>query len=105
YSVILGVFANEGYDEQVTLAQVFQQQDGAGQPWRRFVTADRALSIAGDFTDFGSDLSALITRLREDGAVVEKDFPSYGRIMRRSLGIRSEQAMELFHQTISMKSV
>ncbi len=105
YSVILGVFANEGYEEEVTLAQVFQQQDGAGQPWRRFVTADRALSIAGDFTDFGSDLSALITRLREGGAVVDKDFPSYGRIMRRSLGIRSEQAMELFHQTISMKSV
>ncbi|MGF0130573.1 ATP-binding protein [Dietzia cinnamea] len=28
-----------------------------------------------------------------------------GRAMRRLLGIRSEQAMELFHQTISMKSV
>ena len=105
YSVILGVFANEGYDEQVTLAQVFQQQDGAGQPWRRFVTADRALSIAEDFTDFGSDLNTLLARLREGGATVEKDFPSYGRIMRRALGIRSEQAMELFHQTISMKSV
>ncbi len=25
--------------------------------------------------------------------------------MRRLLGIRSEQAMELFHQTVSMKSV
>ncbi|WP_311200971.1 ATP-binding protein [Dietzia papillomatosis] len=105
YSVILGVFRNEGYGEEVTLAQVFQQQEATGQPWRRFITADRALSIDPDFTGFGSDLGALITRLRDSGAVVHKDFPTYGRAMRRLLGIRSEQAMELFHQTISMKSV
>lgn len=105
YSVILGVFRNEGYGEEVTLAQVFQQQEATGQPWRRFITADRALSIDPDFTGFGSDLGALIARLRDSGAVVDKDFPTYGRAMRRLLGIRSEQAMELFHQTISMKSV
>ncbi|MCT2122415.1 ATP-binding protein [Dietzia cinnamea] len=105
YSVILGVFRNEGYGEEVTLAQVFQQQEATGQPWRRFITADRALSIDPDFTGFGSDLGALVTRLRDSGVVVDKDFPTYGRAMRRLLGIRSEQAMELFHQTISMKSV
>ncbi|MEV8221794.1 SbcC/MukB-like Walker B domain-containing protein [Dietzia maris] len=105
YSVILGVFVNEGYSDEVTLAQVFQQQDSTGQPWRRFVTADRALSIEADFTDFGSDLNVLLKRLRSGGATVEKDFPTYGRNMRRLLGIRSEQAMELFHQTISMKAV
>ena len=92
-------------DEEVTLAQVFQQQEATGQPWRRFITADRALSIDPDFTGFGSDLGSLVTRLRDGGAVVDKDFPTYGRAMRRLLGIRSEQAMELFHQTISMKSV
>lgn len=105
YSVVLGVFVNEGYGDQVTLAQVFQQQDTTGQPWRRFVTIDRALSIEADFADFGSDLNALVKRLRAGGAVVESDFPAYGRAMRRLLGIRSEQAMELFHQTISMKAV
>ncbi|MEH6821621.1 MAG: SbcC/MukB-like Walker B domain-containing protein [Dietzia psychralcaliphila] len=105
YSVILGVFVNEGYSDEVTLAQVFQQLDATGQPWRRFITADRALSIEADFTDFGSDLGALLKRLRAGGATVEKDFPTYGRAMRRLLGIRSEQAMELFHQTISMKAV
>ena len=105
YSVILGVFVNDGYDEQVTIAQVFQQQDATGQPWRRFVTAGRSLSIEADFTDFGSDINDLIKRLRRDGAAVETDFPAYGRTMRRLLGIRSEQAMELFHQTVSMKAV
>lgn len=105
YSVILGLFVNEGYGDEVTLAQVFQQQDTTGQPWRRFITADRALSIETDFADFGSDLNALLKRLRAGGASVEKDFPTYGRTMRRLLGIRSEQAMELFHQTVSMKAV
>ncbi len=32
-------------------------------------------------------------------------FPEYGKDFRRRLGIESEQAMELFHQTVSMKSV
>ncbi len=41
YSVILGVFTNHGYDETVTLAQVFQQRESTGQPYRFFVTADK----------------------------------------------------------------
>lgn len=45
YSVVLGVFANEGYDEIVTLAQVFHQKDRAGQPDRFFVTSTKELSI------------------------------------------------------------
>lgn len=106
YSVLLGVFANEGYDEQVTLAQVFWVKDtSAGQPLRFFVTASRALSIAEDFSEFGSDLNALRRRLRSSGAVVADHFPAYGQQARRLLGIQSEQAMELFGQTVSMKSV
>ncbi len=34
YSVVLGVFVNHGYDETVTLAQVFQQRESTGQPYR-----------------------------------------------------------------------
>ena len=64
YSVILGVFTNDGYDETVTLAQVFQQRESTGQPYRFFVTATKALSIAADFADFGSDLRDLRKRLR-----------------------------------------
>ena len=105
YSVILGVFANEGYGEQVTIAQVFHQKDRTGQPDRFFVTASETLSINHDFTDFGSDLKALRARLRSRGAEIENTFPDYHRHVRRLLGIRSEQAMELFHQTVSMKSV
>jgi uncharacterized protein YPO0396 len=105
YSVILGVFTNHGYDETVTLAQVFQQRESAGQPYRFFVTATKELSIATDLADFGSDLRDLRKRLRAAGAEIFDEFPKYGTSLRRLLGIRSEQALELFHQTVSLKSV
>ncbi|GAB7141421.1 ATP-binding protein [Mycobacterium riyadhense] len=105
YSVILGVFTNHGYDETVTLAQVFQQRESTGQPYRFFVTATKELSIATDFADFGSDLRDLRKRLRAAGADIFDEFPKYATSLRRLLGIRSEQALELFHQTVSMKSV
>lgn len=105
YSVVLGVFTNEGYDETVTLAQVFQQREQTGQPYRFYVTASKALSIRGDFDDFGNDLKDLRKRLRAGGAEVVDEFPKYSAAFRRHLGIRSEQALELFHQTVSMKSV
>ena len=106
YSVLLGVFANEGFDEQITLAQVFWDKDGDhGQPDRFFVVADRAMTIAGDFADFGNDPRALKTRLTRGGAQVNNHFPGYGKDFRRALGIESEQAMDLFHQTVSMKAV
>lgn len=105
YSVIVGVFQNDAYDETVTLAQVFQQRERTGQPYRFFITAAKALSIASDFADFGSDLRDLRKRLRGAGAEIFDDFPTYSTSLRRLLGIRSEQALELFHQTVSMKSV
>lgn len=105
YSVVLGVFVNHGYNETVTLAQVFQQRESTGQPYRFFVTATKELSIATDFADFGSDLRDLRKRLRAAGAEIFDEFPKYATSLRRLLGIRSEQALELFHQTVSMKSV
>jgi uncharacterized protein YPO0396 len=106
FSVILGVFTNEGYDSTVTLAQVFWLREASsGQPDRFYVTADRLMSVAADFADFGTEMTALRKRLRASGAQVHDSFPDYGKDFRRRLGIESEQAMELFHQTVSMKSV
>jgi uncharacterized protein YPO0396 len=108
YSVILGVFRNAEYDAAVSLAQVFwlRSQDAASQPDRFYLTANRPLSVTGDFTDFGSDISALRKRLRATAGIrVHDAFPDYGTDFRRRMGIESEQAMELFHQTVSMKSV
>ncbi|TSE35220.1 Chromosome partition protein Smc [Tepidimonas fonticaldi] len=105
YSVILGVFRNEGYDQAVTLAQVFWLKDPQGQPARLFVTAERALAIAEDFSGFGSDIGALRKKLRGAGCELFDSFPPYGAWFRRRFGIEHEQALELFHQTVSMKSV
>jgi len=105
YSVILGVFVNEGFNEEVTLAQVFHQKDPTGQPDRFYVTASKPLSIDPDFADFGSDLNQLRKRLRASGAEVSNVYPEYSRQFRRLLGIKSEQALKLFLQTVSMKSV
>jgi uncharacterized protein YPO0396 len=105
YSVILGVFRNEGYDQGVTLAQVFWFKDPQGQPARLFVAAERRLSIAEDFSGFGSDISALRKKLRGAGCELFDSFPPYGAWFRRRFGIEHEQALELFHQTVSMKSV
>jgi uncharacterized protein YPO0396 len=108
YSVVLGVFRNEGYDETVTLAQVFYLRagDAVGPPDRFYVAADRALTVSADFAGFGTDTALLRKRLRAaEGIRVHDSFPEYGKDFRRRLGIESEQAMELFHQTVSMKSV
>ena len=104
FSVILGVFTNTGYNSVLTLAQVFWMKD-QGQPERFFVSADRELSVTADFSDFGTDMIPLRKRLRSSGARLYDGFPEYGRDFRRRLGIESEQAMELFGQAVSMKSV
>lgn len=105
WSVILAVFHNVGYDQTVTLAQVFWLKDPQGQPQRLYVVAERALSIAADFADFGSDITKLRKRLRAGGLTPEDSFPPYGAAFRRLFGIKNDQALELFHQTVSLKSV
>ena len=105
YSVLLGVFRNAGYDSDVTLAQVFWTRDTSQQPQRFFVVGEQALSIAEHFSDFGSDMGSLKRMLRSAGAQTFEHFPDYGTRARRLLGIQSMQALELLHQTISMKSV
>ena len=106
YSVVLGVFHNAGYQKTVTLAQVFWITDAQSQPVRLYAASERTLSIAGEFARFGSDISQLRKRLRgEADVVLFSSFPPYGAWFRRRLGIDNEQALDLFHQTVSMKSV
>jgi uncharacterized protein YPO0396 len=104
FSVILGVFKNAGYDFTVSLAQVFWIKDGVGTPARLFVGAESDLSIAQDFSNFGSDISSLKKRLSQKCELFDS-FPKYSAWFKRRLAIEHDQALELFHQTVSMKSV
>lgn len=106
YSVLLARFFNEALAQHVTLAQVFWAKAPQGPPSRIFVVADKPLGIREHFAGFGSDMNALRKRLRVMEQVELFDtFPPYGSAYRHRFGIESEQAMDLFHQTISMKSV
>jgi len=105
YSVILGIFHNEGYDQTISLAQVFWTKELQGQPERLYVGAERGLGITRDFSGFGSEIGSLRKRLRASGCEVFDRFPPYGAWFRRRFGIDNEQALDLFHQTVSMKSI
>jgi uncharacterized protein YPO0396 len=105
YSVILGVFHNAGYGKTVTLAQVFWMKDAGAQPARLYAVCERDLSIATDFSGFGSEMVGLRKQLRASGVELFDSFPPYGSWFRRRFGIDSEQALDLFHQTVSLKSV
>lgn len=105
YSVILGVFHNEGYEKTVTIAQVFWMREMTGQPSRFFAACERDLSITDDFSNFGSDISGLRKKLKQTGVELFDSFPPYGAWFRRRFGIDNEQALDLFLQTVSLKSV
>lgn len=105
YTVILGVFKNEGYLQTITLAQIFWVKKQQVQPARFFVCSEKELSIEEHFTDFGTDILQLRRNLRAMGAEVEESFNRYAAWFRRRFGIENEQALDLFLQTVSMKSV
>ncbi len=106
YSVLLARFFNEGYGQTVTLAQVFWLRDSEGQPARLFVLSEETLSIAEHFANFGSDIGDLRKRLRRlPKTELHDSFPPYAASFRRRFGIENDQALDLFHQTVSMKSV
>lgn len=105
YSVVLAAFYNKSLDQGVTLAQVFHA-GSSGTIDRFYVVAERKLGIADDFVPPGGQLAALKRALRKDGkAEIHDSFTAYATHFRRLLGIRSEQALDLFFQTVSMKSV
>lgn len=104
YSVILGVFHNVGYSKTITLAQVFRVLDAAAQPERLYVACEGELSIVKDFSGFG-EMRNLRKRLQGSNVTVFDSFSHYGSWFCRHFGIGNEQALELFHQTVSLKSV
>ena len=106
YSVILASFYNAGFDQTVTLAQLFWYRDQQGQPERLHVVAEQDLTIERDFAHFNADITSLRKRLRDNPRIqLHESFTKYEAAFRRLFGIDNDQALELFHQTVSMKSV
>ena len=107
YSVILGVFGDENLGVRITLAQVFWFKDeSTSYPARFYVLAEKTLGIKERFSNIGTDMRSFKKRLESDAFIhTYEDYPPYAREFRRKFGIRQEQAMDLFQQTISMKKV
>lgn len=106
YTVLLGYFYNVGFDQGVTLAQVFWLKDNKRNPERFFVISHKPLTITKHFSGFDSDILTLKKRLRQDDQIKLFDnFKEYSSEFRHLFGIYNEQALELFYQTVSMKSV
>ncbi|ELC2815984.1 hypothetical protein RIX35_005202 [Salmonella enterica] len=107
YSVLLAVFYSVALQQTLSLAQIFWLKPGETKVKRFYIVARREMSIVDDFSGFGSKINELRKRLRKDTALELADtFPPYQQVFSRLLGLGSDgRALELFNQTISMKSV
>lgn len=107
YSVLLACFHSPALNQDVTLAQVFWLKPGERKVKRLFVVAETALAIARDFTGFGSKIAELRKALRKQAGTEQFDsFGPYQQAFSKRLGLGGDgRALELFNQTISMKSV
>ena len=103
FSVLCANFKNDGYDEVVGLAQFFHIKNG--QLHKFFVVSKVPLSIKKHLFHF-KDVRDLKKRLRETPHVAVYDsFKEYSKDFRRTMGIKNEQALNLFYQTVSLKSI
>jgi len=104
YTVLLASFHNTGYSDRYILAQVFWLKNDEVDKF--FILADSDLTIKDHFTSFGSDISDLKKRLKKIAGVELLDsFKEYSLKFRSRFGILSDRALELFYQTVSLKSV
>lgn len=102
YSVLLAVFAHTNLERYLTLAQVFWWQQGELRKF--FVIAPTLFSIEEHFVVRG-EMTELRKRLRASGAEVFDEFAKYSRRFCHLLGLRSEKALDLFNQIVSIKDI
>lgn len=116
YSVILTVFKNaqlkrtNGPASVLTLAQVLwpdeSKKDGASHGVGIiYAAAERDLSIREDFSGFGKTMSDLRRRLRRADVTLFDTFAAYSSWFKQRFGMDGDQAIDLFYQTESMKTV
>ena len=105
HTVIIGNFYNNGYDEHICLAQVFWIGK-EGKVEKILLISTRPLTIPGHFSGF-ADINDLKKKLRNTEGVqlFDDNFKSYSEHFRRLFGMNSDKAIDLFYQTVSMKSV
>jgi uncharacterized protein YPO0396 len=102
YSVLSAVFVNASLEQYVTLAQVFWWQQGELRKF--FVIAPVPLNIEEHFS-IRSEMTDLRKQLRARGAEIFDEFAKYSRRFCHLMGLRSEKALDLFNQIVSIKDI
>jgi len=105
YTVIIGHFKNQGYNETVCLAHIYWiGKDNKVE--KLFISSSTPLFVAQHFNGF-TDVNELRRNLRKIPAVTlfNDNFTQYSEHFRRLFGMNSEKAIDLFNQTVSMKAV
>lgn len=106
YTVLLARFYNKGFESGYTLAQVFWMRNGNAEKF--FVISKKDLRIKDHFKLISNekDIAAMKKRLKNHEQTEVFDFfKDYSSKFRSYFGITSEKVLELFYQTVSMKSV
>ncbi len=101
-SVLLAHFKDSAAQKSVTLAQVLWIENGGIRKF--FAIAPTELTIADHFSQVTS-ISELKKRLQVDNIETFDQFSHYSLAFRKRLGFRSEQALDLFNQTVSIKEI
>ncbi|WP_294290273.1 ATP-binding protein [uncultured Chryseobacterium sp.] len=105
YTVIIGNFYNQGYNEHICLAQFFWIGK-EGKVEKLLIIGTIPLTIKDHFQHF-SDINELRKNLRNTPGIqlFNDNFSQYSEQFRRLFGMNSDKAIDLFYQTVSMKSV
>jgi uncharacterized protein YPO0396 len=106
FSVIIANFTNEGYHESVSLAQVFWIENN--KPQKLLIIREKsALTVKEHFSNI-EDAKELRKRFTKELPGIEyvgDNFSEYSKKFRYLFGMNSDKAIDLFYQTVSMKSV
>lgn len=105
FSVIVANFSNVGYHESIALAQVFWIEND--KVHKLLIIREKLpLSIKEQFSNI-EDAKELRKRLKElsHTEVFDDNFSRYSQRFRHLFGMQTDKAIDLFYQTVSMKSV
>lgn len=104
FTVIIANFYNVGYESHVSLAQVLWIKDEVVQ--KLLVVSKTPLHIKDYFAKI-EDVPGLRKKLKSNSEVelFGDNFANYSQRFKEYLGIKNDNALLLFYQTISMKSM
>lgn len=104
-TVIVADFYNVGYDTHISLAQLFWIENG-NHVRKLLLIGSEPLTIKEHLSGF-SDIRELKKHLRSQPSIelFDENFARYSQRFRQLFGMNSDKAIELFYQTVSMKSV